>query len=391
MNSYLNIILLHQSNLIKLEFFYLQALRCFCFPFAIDTNEMFLQQIFHCLSEVNLIGIIVKRCKSLTSALLEVPVGLLCRLALSYGPCLDQFSACLSTDTASYIAEVLTDDNTRPLTVCDILSLLSHVTRACPDRSDVVSSIVLKCHNPNSKPPILYCLERSEMIRAKSCSLLGNLLRKQNQDLLSLLPISVKSNIFEALQKCLSENESSVRRSASFAFGNIAFTGSEDVNSRRENQELGHHLQKAVPMLTNLLNDPTPKTRSNVVLTLSNLSDWGSSLRETILDSNSVSRLLEVALHDSQPTVKQSAFVALRAFCTHSVLRKALHKLNAAKKISEFVNSGNYRNSNMPTSARYGFSPRISSARTRPSGSDSSMRTVLEHAKKLLNELESEE
>nr|XP_039258567.1 serine/threonine-protein kinase 36-like [Styela clava] len=377
----------------------LQVLRCFCFPFAIDTNEMFLHQIFECLCEVNLISIVLNQCKcSVPYARLDVPIGLICRLALSHKPCLDEFTSCLRGDVTKSLASILIHEETRPITTCDLLSLLGHVARMTPENAKSVSDVVLKPCVSDSTPAILPCLSSTDVtVRTKSCSLLGNLLRKQNQGIIQDLPSKIKSDIFESLYQCLAVSEGMVRRSASFAFGNIAYMGCTESNgdgntASTVSKDLGKHLEKAVPLLTNLLNDATPKTRSNVSFTLGNLSDWGSSLRESIQDSHALKRLLDVALQDNQMCVKQAAFVALRTAASHVSLKKDLLKQNAEEKLVEFVtNSGQNQSTTLPASARYAFSPRMVSARTRPSTYSSQSKVVIDHAKKLIDELRTSE
>lgn len=352
---------------------------------------MVLQQIFECYSAVNLVPIIIRLCRSsLPFSKLDVPIGLLCRMTLSFKPCLEQFAGSFKPEQVAYFTDVLTHSNTRPITVCDLLSLLSHIARVTPENVKLVCDVTLR--SSNSEPSILRCLSHDDItVRSKACCLVGNLIRKQNYALIQKTPAKYRADIFEALRSCLSIDEGASRRSASFAYGNIAYIGCGEKKNDSLSKDLGKHLEKAVPLLVNLLNDPVPKTRSNVTLTLGNLAEWGNSLRQALLKSQVIAGLLATVSHDSQLSVRQSALIALRSACAHADLKNALLSQKAVEMLTEFIFTLKSQSTALPTSARYTFSPRIMSARSKTSaaGFSAQSRQVMEHAQRLLAELKS--
>lgn len=210
--------------------------------------------------------------------------------------------AAASERILAFLTSVLLSDSL-PL-VTDLLSLLTHVARVSPEHLPFLQSIL--GGSDTSHQPLTRLLgHREPPVRAKTCSLLGNLLQHRHG-----LPQALQSQLESSLASllaCLADRDQAVRRAASFAVGNAAYNPCTPPRS----------LRGAVPGLTRLLLDPNSRTRRNAASALGNLWRRSAELGELLLEIQAPRVLLEVACRDPQAGVREGALLALRAASRH--------------------------------------------------------------------------
>lgn len=234
----------------------------------------------------------------------ELPLSLLCHLVVSDERVAAQVvqQAAASERILAFLTAVLLSDSL-PL-VTDLLSLLTHVARVSPEHLPFLQSIL--GGSDTSHQPLTRLLgHREPPVRAKTCSLLGNLLQHRHG-----LPQALQSQLESSLASllaCLADRDQAVRRAASFAVGNAAYNPCTPPRS----------LRGAVPGLTRLLLDPNSRTRRNAASALGNLWRRSAELGELLLEIQAPRVLLEVACRDPQAGVREGALLALRAASRH--------------------------------------------------------------------------
>lgn len=197
----------------------------------------------------------------------------------------------------AYLSAILLSDQVA--LTADLLSLLSHIARAGPTHLAFLQRLL--CGSDGASQPLSRLLCHQECpIRARACSLVGNLLRHGHEFPQALW---CQAGVLECLLQCLSDEDEHVRRSASFAVGNAAYQAGP----------LMYALSKAVPWVVRLLKDPHAKTRCNAASALGNLGRQSAEVGDLLIQSQAPDRLLDVACRDSQPAVQEAALIALRS------------------------------------------------------------------------------
>ncbi|XP_037768624.1 serine/threonine-protein kinase 36 isoform X2 [Chelonia mydas] len=298
----------------------LQACQLLCFPFSLDVDTETFRWVMKALRDAEIPAHLLQVCcHHLPFSETALPMSLLCHLVLSDERVIDQLVgvAAASDPASAFLSAILLSDS--PLLTMDLLSLLTHVARACPAHLPFLQKILGGSDSACQLLSHLLC-HQEHPIRAKACSLLGNLLR-HNQD----FPRALRSRagLLERLLERLSDQDESVRRSASFAVGNAAY----------QDGSLPHALGKAVPGVVRLLSDPQAKTRCNAASALGNLGRQTAELGDVLIQSRAPHLLLEVACHDSQPAVQEAALVALRSVSQQPKIHQVLVSLKASEKL----------------------------------------------------------
>lgn len=236
-------------------------------------------------------------------------MGLLCQLVVSDTQVIDQVvrEVAASEHTVAFLKSVLFSDNV--MLTSDLLSLLTHVARASSEHLPILQRILRD--SDVADQPLTYLLSHKQhLIRARTCNLLGNLLRHNSSPALQSQP-----GWLERLLECLSDPESCVRRAAAFAVGNAACHASCPTGT----------LGRAVPSLTRLLSDTQAKTCCNAALALSNLGQRGAELRDLLIHNRAPDLLLQVTCQDPRRAVREGALEALRALSQHPGIQQVLH------------------------------------------------------------------
>lgn len=237
-------------------------------------------------------------------------MSLLCHLIVSDEQVIDQVvrEAAASEHIIAFCTSALFSDSL--LLTTDLLSLLTHVARARPEHLPFLQRI-LRGSDVADQPLTRLLGHRQQPVRAKTCSLLGNLLCRSPS-----FPQVLQSQPgwLESLLGCLSDSEESVRKAASFAVGNAAYHESSPAGT----------LGRAVPQLTRLLGDAQARTRCNAALALGNLGRHWALLGDLLMKSRAPHILLEVACWDPLESVREGALVALRALSQHPGMQQVL-------------------------------------------------------------------
>lgn len=203
--------------------------------------------------------------------------------------------AATSKHATDFLSSIFLSDQVSLL--ADLLSLLTHIARASPTHLPFVEKLL--CGSTSQALSHLLCHPEC-LVRARACSLVGNLLRHR-QGFPQVL--QGQTGLLESLLECLSDEDGHVRRSAIFAVGNAAYQAGSFTQA----------LNKAVPCVVQLLGDPQTKTRCNAASALGNLGRQSVELGDLLIQNKAPDILLDVACHDSQPAVQKAALVALRS------------------------------------------------------------------------------
>ncbi|NXI54745.1 STK36 kinase, partial [Chloroceryle aenea] len=282
----------------------IQACQLLCFPFALDVDEDTLVLVMEAVRDAQIPAQLLQICSChLPLSYTELPISLLSHLIVSDEKVIDQVVrvATPSEDTIVFLTSALFSDNLTLMT--DLLSLLTHVARAWPEHLPFLQR-VLRGSGVASQPLTHLLSHWQHPIRAKTCNLLGNLLRHGHS-----FPQVLQSqpSLLESLLGCLSDEEESVRKAASFAVGNAAYHESCPAGA----------LGRAVPQLTQLLGDAHARTRCNAASALGNLGRRWPELGDLLMESRVPLALLEVACRDPRESVREGALIALRALSQH--------------------------------------------------------------------------
>lgn len=194
----------------------------------------------------------------------------------------------------------------------DLLSLLTHVARACPEHLLFLQRI-LRGSDVADQPLTHLLGHQQPSIRAKTCKLLGNLLQHGHGFLQAL---QNQLGLLESLLECLVDQEESVRRAASFAVGNATYHQSFSAGM----------LGRAVPGLMQLLSDVQARTRCNAALALGNLGQRWAELGDLLMENRVPHVLLEVACRDPRESVREGALIALRSLSQHPGIQQVLRR-----------------------------------------------------------------
>ncbi|XP_005520039.1 PREDICTED: serine/threonine-protein kinase 36 [Pseudopodoces humilis] len=297
----------------------IQVCQLLSFPFAMDVDKGTLALIMEAVRDTQIPAQLLQVCAHhLPFSFTELPMGLLCQFVVSDTQIIDQVvrEAAASEHIVAFLKSVLFSDNV--ILTSDLLSLLTHVARACSEHLPFLQRILRDSHVADQ--PLTYLLSHEQhLIRARTCNLLGNLLRHSFSPLLQSQP-----GWLEKLLECLSDSESCVRRAATFAVGNAACHASCPAGP----------LGRAVPTLTRLLGDTQAKTCCNAALALSNLGERGAELRDLLIQNRAPDVLLQVTCQDLRKTVREGALEALRALSQHPGIQQVLLSLKATERLA---------------------------------------------------------
>ncbi|NXK01643.1 STK36 kinase, partial [Herpetotheres cachinnans] len=299
----------------------IQACQLLCFPFALDVDGDTLALVMEAVRHTQIPAQLLQVCSChLPFSYTELPMSLLCHLVLCDEQVVDQMvrEAATSEHIIAFLTSALFSDSLTLTT--DLLSLLTHVARACPEHLPFLQRI-LRGSDVATQPLTHLLGHQQHPIRAKTCNLLGNLLRHDHgfPQVLHSQP-----DLLESLLGCLVDREESVRKAASFAVGNAAYHESSPAGT----------LSRAVPRLMQLLRDTQTRTRCNAALALGNLGQHWAELGGLLIESRAPHVLLEVACQDPQESVREGALIALRALSQHPGIQQVLLSLRATEKLA---------------------------------------------------------
>ncbi|KAM9548944.1 serine/threonine-protein kinase 36 isoform 5-T5 [Guaruba guarouba] len=299
----------------------IKACQLLCFPFALEVDGDTLALVTEAVRDAQIPAQLLQVCsRHLPFSYTELPMSLLCHLVVSDEEVIDQLAreAAASEHVTAFLTSALFTDS---LTLtADLLSLLTHVARAYPEHLPFLQSI-LRGSDVADQPLTHLLGHQHHLIRAKTCNLLGNLLRHSHGFSQAL---QSHPGLLESLLGCLADPEESVRRAACFAVGNAAYHPCCPAGV----------LGRAVPWLMRLLSDVQARTCCNAASALGNLSQRWEELGQLLLESRAPRVLLEVACWDPRDSVREGALVALRALSQHPGTQQVLLSLGAPEKLA---------------------------------------------------------
>ncbi|KFP21620.1 Serine/threonine-protein kinase 36, partial [Egretta garzetta] len=187
----------------------IQACQLLCFPFALDVDGDTLALVTEAVRDAQIPAQLLQVCsRHLPFSYTKLPMSLLCHLVVSDEQVIDQMvrAAAASEHIIPFLTSALFTDSLTLTT--DLLSLLTHVARACPEHLPFLQRI-LRGSDAADQPLTRLLGHRQHPIRAKTCNLLGNLLRHGHG-----FPQALQSQpgVLESLLGCLADQEASVRR-----------------------------------------------------------------------------------------------------------------------------------------------------------------------------------
>ncbi|NWI18300.1 STK36 kinase, partial [Crypturellus soui] len=318
----------------------LQTCQLFCFPFALDVDEDTLASLTKGVRDSQIPAHLLQACcHHLRFSDTELPMRLLCHFVVSDEQLIDQTvrEAAASEHIVAFLTTVLFSDNST--ITADLLSLLTHVARVSPEHLPFLQRI-LGASDVSDQPLTRLLGHWEHSIRAKTCNLLGNLLRHSPSFLQS------QRAVLESLLERLADQDERVRKAAAFAVGNAAYHASSPAGP----------LGRAVPGLTRLLSDVQAKTRHNAASALANLGRHSPELGDLLVQSKAPNVLLEVACWDPQARVREGALVALRAISQHPAVQQVLLSLRAGEKLAALASRDSQSSaggSSRPSSTRH--------------------------------------
>ncbi|NXQ35416.1 STK36 kinase, partial [Alaudala cheleensis] len=297
----------------------IQVCQLLSFPFALHVDEDTLALIMEAVRDTQIPAQLLQVCAHhLPFSFTELPMGLLCQLVVSDTQVIDQVvrEAAASEHIVAFLKSALFSDSVMLTT--DLLSLLSHVAGVSSEHLPFLQRILRD--SDVADQPLPYLLSHKQhLIRARTCNLLGNLLRHSFSPVLQNQPA-----LLERLLECLSDPESCVRRAATFAVGNAAYHVSCPAET----------LGRAVPALTRLLSDTQAKTCCNAALALSNLGQRGAELWDLLIQNRAPDLLLQLTCQHPRKTVCEGALEALRALSQHPGIEQVLLSLKATERLA---------------------------------------------------------
>ncbi|CAF0816845.1 unnamed protein product, partial [Brachionus calyciflorus] len=293
-----------------------------CFPFAIDANEQVISRLFKIIKEFNLFNKIIQACvKNFKSNKLnmDIPMSLITRLILTDNDLVQLMINQMinSTDINEFLTSLLYSKMSSDSLIGDIFTIFSHLSR---NSEEIVACLIkiLQGQQENFKI-LIKSLNGNLVIKSKCCNMIGNMM-KFNDNFYEVL--KREKAIFDCLFKCCQLDEINVRKSACYALGNLVY----------HSDLLYPSVEDKLNVLVKLLSDSLAKTRVHSTAVIGNLVNH--KFTDKMISLKIPQKVLELACHDTQLSVQESALNALLAFCKHDKARKCLRDLDAIEKLS---------------------------------------------------------
>ncbi|XP_064647326.1 serine/threonine-protein kinase 36-like isoform X2 [Lineus longissimus] len=311
----------------------IEASQLMCFPYAIDISEEVVADINNSLYLNQFVA------RLLQASILyldedqhDMTFGLISRLVLGDFTFIEQFAKSLESLTAvPFLTKVIMSGKS-PSSVCDIVSLCSHI---CRNTSDHLETIIKVFKGKGDFSPLLSVLHHnSAVIRSRGLNMVGNLMKFNDK----FYPNLREKDLLSAVTEGLEDEDINVVKGACFALGNAAF----------HNDKLYLVLTPTIPKVIKLLRNSNAKIRCHAASALGNLGMHSGALVETLQKHKVIEGLLEAACHDGQSSVQECALAAIRSLISQDKLKQVLIRSNAIDKLNELHQTSTPR----PSSAR---------------------------------------
>ncbi|XP_028395841.1 serine/threonine-protein kinase 36-like [Dendronephthya gigantea] len=287
-----------------------KILQIFCTPFAMEIEESLLHDLQSLFYEVQVMECLLDLLANvLYPDNMELALGFVMRLVLSDLMFVSQFSKTVARQQAEWLLESLLSSDQPDHIILDTLSIFSHMARSSVHHVELISSI-LKGEQGDYGTVQLLLSHNSIAVCAKTCGMIGNLLKKS----VAFFPALKKNSIMSLINNNLQHEDDDIRKASSYIIGNAAFHG----------DSLYSTLSQSIPLLLPLLSDPLPRTRSNAAGALGNLVRNSPILCSNLLEYHVPESLLDVACNDGCNDVREVALVSLRLLCRNHSCREKL-------------------------------------------------------------------
>lgn len=204
----------------------------------------------------------------------------------------------------------------------DALHIISQLARLSKDYYPALHKL-----QPYSALAALLTAERPE-IRAKTCNVLGNMMRHSDFFYGALEQYGLLSRLVPLCK----DQSGTCRKFASFAVGNAAF----------HSALLYAHLAPAIGPLVDLLSDQDEKTRANAAGALGNLVRNSSELCARMISAGALDGLLNLVERGSADLDDSSVKIALFSLgnlSVHAPCRDELHRLPTKRLCDRLTSS----------------------------------------------------
>ncbi|XP_068679432.1 serine/threonine-protein kinase 36-like [Montipora foliosa] len=346
-----------------LKVFTSKIIKIFYFPFAIDVEEHLVHDTQSVLYQFRLLPTLLEfASRFLPMEDLELSLGLIGRLVLSDEMFVTQLAKYVTNKKAEpFLASLVSADN--PITLLsDIITILSHVARSSSEYVTMVTS-VLQGDEESYDPLYNLLVHPNSSIVANTCCMLGNVLRHSA----IFYPALQRTSLLDTLIRCLKNEDSNVRKTASFAIGNAAY----------HSDSLYTALSPAIPMLVDLLTDSVARTRANAAGALGNMVRHSPSQYQQLIKSQAPHGVLDMACNDGHSEAQDAALKTLRLFCRNPVCREVLVSLGIQQRLNRFLDRSQI-------SGAYSHQSSVSSV---PSTAQTNVSMLSEHCVRILSKL----
>lgn len=297
-----------------------QILRIFNLPFEQQNSERELEAINKELYRCEVVPSTIKVMRYLNQELISIAIKILSRLVFNTDSERKFAQQFVSNDGLKLITKLklLKEDNS-PLVITETLSILSQLTRLSKDYYECIHNLAIY------RDLKILLSHKDAAIRAKVCSLIGNMCRHSAYFYKHLLQTGL---IDAAIERC-KDPDRNTRKFACFAVGNAGF----------HNDSLYESLRPCVPLLVGLLKDPEEKTRANAAGALGNFVRNSSKLCKDLIDYGALKTLLEVVTEDAAVSPRRISLFSIGNLCQYSECRAVFDALSLRQCIDPLLDS----------------------------------------------------
>jgi len=297
-----------------------QILRILNLPFAQQNSEKELEVINKELYRCEVVPSTIKAMKYLNQELISIAITILSRLVFNTDSERKFAQQFVNNEGLKLITKLklLKEDNS-VLVITETLSILSQLTRLSKDYYERIHNLMVYRDLKN------LLNHKDAPIRAKVCSLIGNMCRHSAYFYDHLL----QSGLIEAAIERCKDSDRNTRKFACFAVGNAGF----------HNDSLYDSLRSCVPLLVALLKDSEDKTRANAAGALGNFVRNSSKLCKDLIEYGALKTLLEVVTGDTSVPPRRISLFSIGNLCQYSECRTVFSTLNLRQHIEPLLDS----------------------------------------------------
>ncbi|XP_014679252.1 PREDICTED: serine/threonine-protein kinase 36-like [Priapulus caudatus] len=149
------------------------ATRLLCFPFGVDTNDSTLTSLCVCYQYHNVCGKLLNIC-SKHATNVGLIFKLICRLVAEDGEFANQFASAMNNSKTKELVRRLVGEPPSTSVLSDVLGVLSQLARASPIHLPLIAEVMSA---DNAGRWVVVLRHHDNEVRARACSLLGNMMK----------------------------------------------------------------------------------------------------------------------------------------------------------------------------------------------------------------------